>query len=96
MEVVAANFPDEAAAAEAVSEMIGLLRVDPDLISVDRLALTADVHPGEPVLVMWVRPEDRRRAREVIERHAGRHLPLDWLQAVQEEVAPESFSDPGA
>jgi hypothetical protein len=93
MEVIAANFSDEAAAAEAADEITNVLHIDPDLVSLEHLGAAAELHAGEPVLVAWVDADDRAAAREVVERHAGRHVPLDWLQAVQEDVAADTFGD---
>lgn len=91
MEIVAANFSDEEAAKEAALELTLKLGLDPDLVSISRLGSRAGVHAGQPVLVAWVREADRTRARTVVERHAGRHIPFDWVQGLDEDVAPETF-----
>jgi hypothetical protein len=92
MDVIAANFPTDAAAAEAVRDLRQTLRISADRIELDHLAQTADFHAGEPLIVVWVRSDERESAREVIERHDGRHVPFDWAQAIHEEVIPDSIS----
>src|SRR4051794_35984798 len=92
MDVIAANFPTDTQAAEAVSELRRTLRISADRIELEHLTGDAERHAGEPLVVVWVRADEREPARELIERHAGRHVPFDWAQAIREDVAPESIS----
>jgi len=92
MDVIAANFPTDAAAADAVRDLSRTLRIGPDRIEVEHLTESADVHAGEPLIVVWVSVDERERARELIERHEGRHVPFDWAQAIHEEVEPDSIA----
>ena len=92
MDVIAANFPTDAEAAEAVSDLGRTLLIGPDRIELEHLTESAESHIGEPLIVVWVRADERESARELIERHAGRHVPFDWTQAIHEEVAPDSIS----
>ena len=92
MDVIAANFPTDAAAAEAVRDLGRTLRIGPDRIELEHLTKTAESHAGEPFIVVWVRADERESARELIERHDGRHVPFDWTQAIHEEVAQDSIS----
>jgi hypothetical protein len=91
MDVIAANFPTDAHAAEAVRDLTRTLRIGPDRIELEHLTQTAEPHAGEPLIVVWVRAEERESARELIERHAGRHVPFDWAQAIHEDVASDSI-----
>ena len=93
MDVVAANFPDELAAEKAAVALTHSLNLDADLVSVAVLGPRAETHAGQPVLVAWVPEDGRRRARRVIARHAGRHVPLDWVQGLEDDVAAESFAE---
>lgn len=94
MEVIAANFPSQAAASHAVRDLIELLEIDRDLITLEWLSPQATAHAGEPLLLVWVRSSERGKARALIERNAGRHVPFDWAQALHEQVSPETFPDP--
>src|SRR3954470_7693786 len=91
MDVIAANFPSESAAADAVSDLRRTLQIGPDRIELDHLTQNAERHAGEPLVVVLVRSDEREPARELIERHEGRHVPFDWAQAIQEEVAEDSI-----
>ena len=92
MDVIAANFPTDAQAAEAVRDLRRTLQIGPDRIELEHLTQTAEPHAGEPLIVVWVRADERESARELIERHAGRHVPFDWAQAIHEDVASDTIS----
>jgi len=92
MDVIAANFSTEDAAVAAVRDLGRTLRIGPDRIDLEHLDATAERHAGEPLVVVWVRSDEREPARELIQRHDGRHVPFDWAQAIREEVAPDTIS----
>ena len=92
MDVIAANFPTDTAAADAVRDLRRTLRISADRIELEHLTESAERHAGEPLVVVWVRSDERESARELIERHEGRHVPFDWAQAIHEDVAPDSIS----
>jgi hypothetical protein len=97
MDIVVAAFRHTSDAANAASQLASELALDADLVSVEPLLRgerEEEPSPGEAVLVAWVAGEDRGLARDLISRYSGRHVPLDWLNARGEEVAPETFPVP--
>ena len=92
MEVIAANFPTDAAATAAIRDLTESLSIDADLVELEHLAPAARRHAGEPLVIAWVDPDARAIAREVMERHHGRHCPFDWAQALTEQVSAETIS----
>jgi hypothetical protein len=99
MDVIVAAFDEATEATAAANDLGSQLMIGEDSIAVDpvpdRPAGSVNAHPlpGEAVLVAYVRDDARARARDVIGRHGGRHLPLDWLNAMQEEVDPGTVPD---
>jgi hypothetical protein len=102
MDVVVATFRAADDAVAAASHLASALSLDEDLVAVEPVGLRPSValpqavkeDEAEAVLVAWVQGEDRGVARDLISRHRGRHVPLDWLNARQEEVASETFPVP--
>jgi hypothetical protein len=97
MDVIAATFEDGTAARSAAHDLETQLHLDDGFVQVDPVR---DVprgsvgrHPatGDAILIAWVRADERGTARDVIGRHRGRHLPLDWLVALQEEIDPATI-----
>ena len=99
MDVIAAAFDEESEATSAAHYLESQLHLADGLVTVqpvpDAPAGAAE-HPvpGEAVLVAYVEADESAHARDVIGRHHGRHLPLDWLQAVLDEVDPETIPGP--
>ena len=100
MDVIAAAFDEASEATSAARDLESELQLGDDLVAVgpvpDLPAGSVGQHPvpGEAVLVAYVGSDESARARDVIGRHHGRHVPLDWLHAVQDEVDPATV--PGA
>jgi hypothetical protein len=90
MEVIAANFSTDETAAAAARELTSELSLDEDMVEIEHLAPAARRHAGEPLVVAWVDEDSREEARSVIERHHGRHVPFDWVEALQEEVVADT------
>jgi hypothetical protein len=96
MDVIAAAFDEESEATSAAHDLESELHLADGLVAVEKVpdppAGSGGVHPvpGEAVLVAYVEADESAHARDVIGRHHGRHVPLDWLQAIQDEVDPET------
>jgi hypothetical protein len=96
MDVIAAAFDEASEATSAAHELESELQLAHGLVAVEPVphppAGVAEMPvPGEAVLVAYVEANESAHARDVIGRHHGRHVPLDWLQAVQDEVDPDTI-----
>jgi hypothetical protein len=94
--VIAAAFVEGTEARAAARDLESELGIANGLVAVEPvpgppLGAAESPLPGEAVLVAYVDESDSAHARDVIGRHHGRHVPLDWLQAVHEEVDPETI-----
>ena len=97
MDVIVAAFDEATDATLAARDLESQLHLADDSIAVDPVpdppagSVGAHPVPGEAVLVAYVKEDARARARDVIGRHGGRHLPFDWLVAIQDEVDPATL-----
>jgi hypothetical protein len=97
MDVIVAAFDEATEATSAARDLGSQLHIGDDAIAVDPVpdppagSVGAHPVPGAAVLVAYVQEDVRARARDVIGRHGGRHLPLDWLAALQDEVDPATL-----
>jgi hypothetical protein len=99
MDVIAAAFDEESEATSAARDLESELHLGDGLVAVEPVPdppAGADERPvpGEAVVLAYVAEDESAHARDVIGRHHGRHVPLDWLLAVREEVDPETVPDP--
>jgi hypothetical protein len=101
MDVVVATFRAASEATAAAAALVSALDLDEDLVEVEvvrqsrahREEEAGERGPDQAVLVAWVPGEERGLARDVISRHRGRHVPLDWLNARREDVDPKTLPD---
>jgi hypothetical protein len=92
IDVVVGTFPSCSMARAAAEHIASLLHLDSDLLWTERVRVPGDRRGKKRVvLVAWVPVEERTRTRELIWRHHGRQVPLDWLSGRQEQVSPETF-----
>ena len=99
MDVIAAAFDEESEATSAARDLESELHLADGFVAVEPVPEPpADAGeqpvPGEAVLVAYVEGDQSGHARDVIGRHHGRHVPLDWLLAVEEEVDPDTVPGP--
>ena len=99
MDVIAAAFDERSEATSAAQDLESELHLADGLVAVEAVpdppaGANEKPLPGEAVLVAYVEKDESARARDVIGRHHGRHVPLDWILAVQDEVDPETVPGP--
>lgn len=89
MDVVVGTFLTTADARAAAAAIASTLRVDEDLLSLERVRIRGDERGRKRVvLVASVAARERRRARDIIWQHQGRQVPFDWLSSQQDKTFP--------